>query len=111
MIRASQFTDTQGNNLWCQSANNGTTIGDWFFPNGTKVSSDDIDPSDGRLHPLHTHHVKGQVGLLRDAGIGVLPDLQGLYKCIIPDENEVNQTLWVAVYRDGSFGASKLKQF
>ena len=111
MIRNSQFTDIQGSILWCQSANNGTTIGDWFFPNGTKVSSDDIDPSDPRLHPLHTHHVEGQVGLLRDGGLGLVPGLEGLYKCVIPDESKVNQTLWVAVYRDVSFGSSKLKQF
>ena len=111
MIRASQFLDTQGNILWCQSANNGTTIGNWFFPNGSKASSDDIDLSNPRLHPLHIHHVKGQVGLLRDAGLGGVPGLQGLYKCVIPDENEVNQTLWIAAYTVDSFGSSKLKHF
>ena len=95
MIKASQFLDIQDNILWCQSANNGTTIGDWFFPDGTKVSTID-SPS----HPLHVYHVEGQVGLLRDFGLGALPDLQGLYKCVIPDENEVNQTLWIAAYRN-----------
>ena len=102
MIRASQFQDTQGNILWCQSANNGTTIGDWFFPDGTKVSTID-SPS----HPLHVYHDEGQVGLLRDGGLGSVPDLQGLYKCVIPDENDVNQTLWIAAYRDTDFAAGK----
>ena len=95
MISASQFADIQGNILWCQSANNGTTIGNWFFPDGTEVSTID-SPS----HPLHVYHVEGQVGLVRDLGLGALPDLQGLYECAVPDENDVNQTLWVAAYRD-----------
>ena len=98
MIMASQFFDTQGNILWCQSANNGTTIGDWFFPDGTKVSTIDSNL------PLHVYHDEGQVGLLRDGG---LAGIQGLYKCDIPDENDVNQTLWVAVYRDGGFSAGE----
>ena len=99
MIIASQFTDTQGNILWCQSANNGTTIGDWFLPDGTVVSTID-SPS----HPLHVYHVEGQVALLRDSG---LAGIQGLYKCVIPDENEVNQTLWVAAYRNYDFSAGE----
>ena len=99
MMMASQFQDTQGNILWCQSANNGTIIGEWYFPDGTVVST-----VDSPFHPLHVYHVEGQVGLLRDAGIGAL---QGLYKCVIPDENEVNQTLWVAAYRNGDFPNSE----
>ena len=102
MITASDFTDTEGKILWCQSANNGTTIGEWFLPNGTKVST--IDSED---HPLHVYHVEGQVGLLKDVGLGSVPDLQGLYKCVIPDENDVNQTLWVAAYRDAFYDGKK----
>ena len=98
MIPASDFTDTLGNILWCQSADNGTKIGNWFLPNGTEVSTID-SPS----HPLHVYHVEGQVGLLRDFGLGALPDLQGLYKCVIPDENDVNQTLWVSAYGDAFY--------
>ena len=98
MIEASQFFDTQNNILWCQSANNGTTIGEWFFPDGTEVSTVD-SPS----HPLHVYHDEGQVGLLRDGGLGTPSNLQGLYKCVIPDENDVNQTLWVAAYRDAFY--------
>ena len=102
MINASQFQDIQGNILWCQSANNGTTVGNWFLPNGTEVST--VDSSS---YPLHVYHVEGQVGLLRDLGLGVVPDLQGLYKCVIPDENDVDQTLWVAAYRDSVFDTGK----
>ena len=50
--------------------------------------------------PLHVHYDEGQIGLLRDLGIG---DEQGLYRCVIPDENEVDQDLWIAIYRIGTY--------
>ena len=43
MIYAGQFYDFDRTNdgisdaLWCQSANNGTNIGVWYYPNGTEV--------------------------------------------------------------------------
>ncbi len=85
------FDDSQDNILWCQSANNGNPIGGWYFPAGNQVPV--IDPEDG---PLHVLHLNGQIGLLRDASIR---GLEGLYNCVIPDENNINQTVWVAVYR------------
>ena len=111
MIAARQFhdndQDSPGNpftedglndGLWCQSANNGSMIGTWYLPNNTQVST--VDDSN---FPFHVFHVTGQIGLLRDAGIS---SIQGLYSCVIPDENGVNQTLWVAVYENPDFDSS-----
>ena len=90
VIQAGEFSDTTINNvLWCQSANNRTPVGEWFVPSGMNVSTEDD------AGPLHVHYDEGQIGLLRDAGIG---DEQGLYRCVIPDENEVNRDLWIAIY-------------
>ena len=80
--------------LWCQSANNGTPIGEWFVPSGMNVTA--VDDSG----PLHVHYDEGQIGLARDAGIG---DEQGLYRCTIPNENEVNRDVWIAIYRTGVY--------
>ena len=111
MIAAKQFhdndRDSPGNTetedglndgLWCQSGNNGSMIGTWYLPDGTQVS--DVDSGS---FPLHVFHVTGQIGLLRDAGIA---SLQGLYRCVIPDENGTDQTLWVAAYGVGDFDSS-----
>ena len=104
MISASQFHDTNSENsmtndgLWCQSANNGSTIGMWYLPNGTQVPTEDIDG--GNNFPLQAYHATGQVGLLRDLGI---QHHQGLYTCIIADENGINQTLVIAIYRATEF--------
>ena len=95
IIPAGDFSDSLISNvLWCQSANNRPTIGEWFVPSGTNVTAVDDDG------PLHVYYDEGQIGLLRDLGIG---NEQGLYRCVIPDENEVNQDLWIAIYRDGTY--------
>ncbi len=94
MLNAGFFTDEQNDILWCQSANNGNPIGDWYFPAGGQV--DVIDDAG----PFHVLHVDGQIGLLRN--LGVL-GLEGLYNCVIPDENNITQTLWVGIYRTGTY--------
>ena len=91
----SDSSDDLNDGLWCQSANNGDMIGAWSLPDGTQVS--DVDSNN---FPLHVFHVTGQIGLLRDAGIA---SYQGLYSCVIPDENGTNQTLWVAAYGTSDF--------
>ena len=78
--------------LWCQSsAMNVSGNGSWQLPNGSGVT-DDLN---GR--PVHMANRPGQVGLLRNGGIGISP-YQGMYTCTIHDENGVIQTLvaWAA---------------
>ena len=87
--------DGLNDGLWCQSANNCSMIGTWYLPNGTQVST--VDASN---FPLHVYHVTGQIGLLRDSRI---VSYQGLYNCVIPDENGTNQTLWVSISATANF--------
>uniref|UniRef100_A0A1X7THK3 Ig-like domain-containing protein n=1 Tax=Amphimedon queenslandica TaxID=400682 RepID=A0A1X7THK3_AMPQE len=88
---ANDITDA----LWCQSAHSGTNIGVWYYPNGTEVplfGGNFIDLS--APNPVFTKRFSGQIALARkDALFGY----EGLYKCIIPDENGVNQTLVVGI--------------
>ena len=74
-------------------------IGVWYLPNGSPVSTQ------SGATPLQSYNtnVIGQVGLLRHVGKG---SFQGLYSCIIPNEEEVNQTLYVDVCRDSTFNNS-----
>ena len=109
MIYAGQFydidQDTDGTNdgLWCQSANSGSDIGVWYYPNGTQVplftgAFDNKSVSAPSL--LFSKRFNGQIALARRAG---LAGIQGLYTCIIPDENEVNQTLVVGAYTTSAY--------
>ena len=101
--------DGLNDGLWCQSAMNVSGIGIWILPNGSDIPN---DPSAQRIHMTER---PGQVGLLQVAwtSLSRQPTLEGMYTCIIPDENGVMQTLvsWVtsdAGY-DGRNGYCELK--
>ena len=82
--------------LWCQSANNRSNIGLWYYPNGTQVPLfagtffNNSAPS-----PLFSKRLTGQIALAKKSE---LSGCEGLYTCIIPDENGVNQTLVVGIF-------------
>ena len=98
VIYASQFHNDA---LGCQSANNGSDIGVWYYPDGTQVPlftgpiNDQSAPT-----PLFSKRFNGQIALARRQG---LSGVEGLYTCIITDENGMNQTLVVGVYTDDTY--------
>ena len=109
MIKASDFYNVDQNQdpsdildaLWCQSANNITNIGVWYYPDGNEVPLFDGDFTDTAApSPVFSKRFSGQIALARRAG---LAGYEGLYKCIIPDENGVNQTLVVGAYTDSGY--------
>ena len=109
MIYAGQFYNVDQNNdpnnindaLWCQSANNITNIGVWYYPNGTEVPLFDGHFTNASApSPVFSKRFSGQIALARRDG---LAGYEGLYKCIIPDENGVNQTLVVGAYTTSEY--------
>ena len=87
-------SDGQNDGLWCQSSLNQNMIGTWYYPNGTTVPL-------GSGNPLFANNTAtGQIGLLRN---GPISSLQGLYSCVIPNEEGIDQTLYVAAYGNGDF--------
>ena len=101
MVRATEFLDADTANsdgindgLWCQSANDISNVGTWYY-DGVTVTTDDAAST------LHAYNdATGQVGLLRDGG---LAGIEGLYTCTILDEFGISQTLSVALYRVASY--------
>ena len=112
MIQASQFYNFDKKNdpnntidaLWCQSANTSSNIGVWYYPNGTKVSlfdgyfTDESAPS-----PVFSKRFSGQIALARRAR---LAGYEGLYMCIIPDEDGTDHSLVVGVYTRNGYSAN-----
>ena len=100
MIYGGQFHNGDWNGdgtddvLWCQSANNGFNIGLWYYPNGTQV------PLFSSQSPIFSKRFTGQIALARKFSIS---GYEGLYTCIIPDENGVNQTLVVGIYTNYAY--------
>ena len=107
MIYAGQFFDVDVNSdgvndaLWCQSANNGSNIGLWYYPNGTQVPlfTGAFDDNSAPI-PLFSKRFKGQIALAINLE---LSDCEGLYTCIISDENGMNQTLVVGIYKNDTY--------
>ena len=62
-------------------------LGNWFFPNGTRV------PSSGYQWDFHRTRGQMVVSLHRRRG-----GVEGIYRCEIPDAVNVNQTIYIGVY-------------
>ena len=111
MIYGGQFYDVDRNNdstndaLWCQSANNGSNIGLWYYPDGTQIPlfTGNFGIGSGAPSPIFSKRFTGQIALARNGG---LSGYEGLYTCIILDENGVNQALVVGAYRSATYNSN-----
>ena len=112
MIQGPQFYNDDQNDdpnntndaLWCQSANTSPNIGKWYYPDGTEVPLFDGDFNNKSApSPVFSKRFSGQIALARRGG---LAGYEGLYKCVIPDENEMDQSLVVGAYTKGGYNAN-----
>ena len=79
---------TPDNTTCCSSAETGgTPLWNWYFPNGTEVPTNDT----GWL--FYITRGPGVVQLHRRTG-----GVSGIYRCVIPDQSGINQTLYVGLY-------------
>ena len=73
------------------SPDSGTSGGDWFYPNGTRVLGEDAHSVSGFVRIRGTN----VVGLKRSTSM-IQPE--GIYKCVIQDDTLVHQTVYVRLY-------------
>ena len=71
----------------CRPPYTSNAIGNWYFPNGTRV------PSSGNQWDFHRTRGQSVVFLNRRRG-----GENGVYCCEIPDELNVTQTIYIGVY-------------
>ena len=69
---------------------NGSAIGDWFFPNGTRVPNECVNAT---KWDFYRDREKMMVLLHRRRG-----GVEGIYSCEIPDSMTVIQTIYIGVY-------------
>ena len=72
---------------------NGSSLGNWFFPNETRV------PSYNYSSDLYRDRGQMVVHLNRRKG-----GEEGIYRCEIPDSMDVNQTVYIGVYNTTTGG-------
>ena len=63
------------------------SVGNWFFPNGTRVPSSDEE--------WDFHRTRGQMVIRMHRKRG---GVEGIYHCEIPDAINVTQTIYIGVY-------------
>ena len=71
----------------CQAGFTGTVLGNWFFPNGTRV------PASSNQWDFHRTRGQSVVRLQRRRG-----GEEGIYSCEISDAMNVTQTVYIGVY-------------
>ena len=96
MIPANDIGRSPMTALWCQSPSNDSDTGTWLLPNGTALATTPTAP-------LYIVHDIGRVGLFVDENQDFISIYQGVFRCIIPDENNINRTLMVWIYNDYIF--------
>ena len=68
-----------------------SSLGNWFFPNGTVV------PSNGAQWDFYRNRGQMVVRLNRRSG-----GVEGMYQCVIPDSLNVTLTIYIGVYTGGT---------
>ena len=63
---------------------NGSSFGNWYFPNGTKVNN-----------KLDFYRTRGHMVVRLNRRRG---GVEGIYRCVIPDSMNVKQTIYIGVY-------------
>lgn len=94
-----------GNNqigtIYCSSGSQANGIGQWFAPNGAEITQS----SGGSLTVARGGgSFPSYVGLQLKTGRSFSMLDEGVYTCVIPDKNGVQQTLYVGLYNQGYFG-------
>ena len=76
----------------CRRPYTGPALGDWSFPNGTGVPNFIIN-AQGLMWDFYRNRGQSVVRMNRRRG-----GVNGIYRCVIPDQNGVSQSLYVGVY-------------
>ena len=75
----------------CKRLHTGLSLGNWFFPNGTRVPSYNVTSD--------FYRDRGQMVVrMKRTRSGE----EGIYRCEIPDSTNVNQAIYIGVYNAGT---------
>ena len=77
----------------CKPQASGLSLGNWYFPNGTRVPSDFVNKTIDLIWDFYRERGLMVVRMHRRSG-----GEEGIYRCEIPDSMNVTQTIYIGVY-------------
>ena len=79
----------------------GQRFGEWYYPNGSSFRT---NPSGDSLYRNRVDSGNGVLGAVRLNRRNNAMSPVGIYGCVIPDINRVNQNLYVGIYATSANG-------
>ena len=79
----------------CYRSRNGSVLGQWFFPNGTKVPSIFVNQTSQPKLKWDFYRTREKMMVLLHRRRG---GVNGIYHCKIPDSMNVTRTIYIGVY-------------
>ena len=73
-------------------------VGSWIAPSGQDITNSNIDPFDVIVGDVSN---PGYLSILQASGHSLTTSFQGIYTCILPDENGVERQIHVGIYPRG----------
>ena len=88
--------------IYCHSASKQSRIGRWISPAGSDITFTSTDAFDIGLHS--GSFIYSYTTLALSNGFSLSGADQGVYSCLIPDENGIQNTLHIGIYHHGYAG-------
>jgi receptor-type tyrosine-protein phosphatase Q len=87
--------------IYCNSGSKVAGIGQWFSPSGAEI----VRSSGGTFTVVRGGgSIPSFIGLQLRAGQSFSVSDEGIYTCLIPDENGIQQVLQIGLYHNGYIG-------
>ena len=87
--------------LQCSSASTTPNVGSWIAPTGEDITNSNIDPFDVVVGDADN---PAYLSILQASGHHLTSTFQGVYTCILPDENGIQTYLHLGIYPYGFNG-------
>ena len=84
--------------IYCSTGSHMNNVGQWFSPDGSL-----IETNNDRFSVVHGGgYFPAYAGLQLKSGRRVTEFDEGIYTCVIPDKNDVEQRLLIGIFRYGT---------
>ena len=84
--------------IYCHSSSNNLNVGQWISPEGVDITSNHLDPFSIQFRSGSGYHSYNTFQLLDRLAQPFTTSYDGVYSCIVPDDQGIMQTLHIGIY-------------